>query len=149
MVLDLDNAVDRIRLACADFDDIPILPDNVYEYLLSKHSQNEAACIREAAMNILGVLSKNTRQRLDRLEVHGNESFEQYMKFINSVIRDPSGAFSGGAGIYAAGITKSDILANESNTSIIQRRIPVQNDVEIHSDEWNTGEYNTDIEDYF
>lgn len=124
MILDLTDPIARVRLAVADWQDIPILPDETYEYLLTKNSNNEPATIKEAAYIILGTLSFGTRQRLDRVEVYGNMSFDQYMKFIKEVIKNPSGNYTT-AGVYAAGVYVSDVLNNQADTEVIQKRIPV------------------------
>lgn len=122
--LDLTSAVDRVRLAVGDYQDLEIFPDNVYEYVLDKHEQNETASIKEMATLILGALSQSSsRSRLDRIEVYTG-TFEQYFKFLKEVIKNPNGAYSN-AGIYAAGIYVQDVLDNQADTEIVQRRLPI------------------------
>ncbi len=123
MALDLTEAKDRVRLAVADTQDIPIFPDDVYEYLLTKHDNNETAATKEAAYLILGQLSYNTHERLDRLEFFGNQSFEQYRLFIQDVIRNPSGALAL-AGIYVAGLDLAEAIANDEDTTIVHHFLP-------------------------
>lgn len=122
-VLDLTLATDRVRLAVADTTDLPVFPTNVYEYLLSKHSNNETAAIKEAAYLILGQLTSKTRERLDRMEFWGNQSFEQYLKFIGEVIKNPNG-YLNSAGVYAGGIDVADVEANQLDAAVVQRPIP-------------------------
>ena len=128
--LDLSDPISRCRLGVADFQDLQILPDGIYEYLLDKHANNETAVIREAAQIILGTLSHNTRERVDRLEVFGNQAFEQYLTFIKEVIKSPNGAYGTLGGIYAGGMDIADILANKADTTVVQRRLPVGEDGE-------------------
>ena len=125
--LDLTDPLSRCRLGTADFQDLQILPDNVYEYLLEKHSDNETAVIKEAAQIILGSLSYGTRERLDRIETFGNQAFEQYLKYLKEVIKSPTGNYAS-AGIYAGGIYVDDVLANQSDSNVIQRRLPIGGD---------------------
>jgi len=122
-VLDLTEPVDRVRLNVGDYLDIEIFPDSVYEYLLEKNTGNEIASSKEAAYLILGALSqKSGRQRLDRIEIH-NDSFDNYLKFLKEFIKNPSGGLSV-AGVYAGGISKSDMLANWADPDIVQHPIP-------------------------
>lgn len=139
-VIDLTKAEDRVRLACADTSDLPILTDAVYTYLLTKHSDNEVAATKEAAYLILGQLSTATRERLDRIEFYGNQKFEQYLVFIKEVIKNPNG-YLNSAGIYAAGISISDIEANEDDPDIVKREIP--------NYEYNAGIPVWDSDNYF
>lgn len=124
MVLDLTIATDRVRLAVADYSDVPLLPDSVYQYLLTKNSDNEAAATKEAAYLILGQLSQQTDERLDRLQFYGSQAFNQYLTFIQEVIRSPSSALNL-ATIYAAGVDREDVLNNKLDTTVIHHRLPI------------------------
>ena len=124
MILDLSDPVHRIRLAVADTADPLVFPqDEVYQGILDKNNGNESATIKEMAGYILGQLAYGTRQRLDRIETYGHQAFEQYLKFLNDVIRSQKSGMSL-AGIYAAGISIADIEANQSDPDIVQRRMP-------------------------
>ncbi len=123
MVIDMDIAADRVRLNVADTGDIPILPTSVYEYLLTKYSNNETAATKEAAYLILGQLSGSSRERLDRIEFYGHQKFEQYLKFIQEVIKNPNGIYNLG-GIYCGGIDVADVAANDADTTVVQKDIP-------------------------
>lgn len=122
--LDLTSAVDRVRLAVGDYQDLEIFPDSVYEYVLDKNADNEVASIKEMASLILGALSQSSsRCRLDRIEIYSG-TFEQYFKFLKEVIKNPTGAYSS-AGIYAAGIYIEDVLDNQADQDVVQRRLPI------------------------
>jgi hypothetical protein len=122
-VLDLSDPIDVIRLNVGDHLDLEILEDTVYEYLLAKHNNNTNAASKEAAYLILAVLSQtSSRQRLDRIEIH-NDSFENYLTFLKEYVKSASSTLNL-AGIYAAGISKTDVLANQSDPDIVQRRMP-------------------------
>lgn len=123
-VINYDSAIDRVRLAVADVQDIQMLPDTVYEKILEQNNNNEVTATRIIAGIILGLLSPGTRCRLDRIETYGNQYFENYLKFIEKVINNPTGIYSS-AGIYAAGIYVQDVLDNQADTEIVQRRLPI------------------------
>jgi hypothetical protein len=122
-VLDLTEAVDRVRLMVGDVTDLEIFPDNVYEYYLSKNNNNENIAAKEVAYAILAVLSQNTRSRLDRIEVFGNLVFEQYLTFLKEYIKNPNGPLSLG-GIYVAGNEVADVVNNMNDDTMVQKRMP-------------------------
>lgn len=127
MVIDMTSPIGRIRVKVGDTADVPILPDNVYEFYFKENKENEKATVREVAYVILGVLSQNTRQRLDRIETFGQQAFDQYLKFIQQVINNPttvlttSGGYFGG---YVGGISKSDFTKNLTNRDNIVTDMP-------------------------
>ena len=122
--LDLTTAVDRVRLAVGDYQDIEIFPDRVYQYVLTKNSNNETASIVEMASLILGALSQSSsRSRLDRLEVY-SDTFAQYLQFLKEVIKNPVGSYCS-PHVYAAGVYVQDVLDNQADTEIVQKRLPI------------------------
>lgn len=141
MVIDMTDPVHRVRLAIGDISDTPLLTNDVIQYYLDTNSQNEVVAIKQAASNILVLLSYGTRERLDRVEVYGNQAFEQYLKVLKEVINNPSSA-SNPAGIYGTGVFIDDIKANQADSSVIQNRIPI-NPIEITNQD---GQY-ADIQD--
>lgn len=128
MIIDMTSPIGRIRMKVGDTADVPILPDNVYEYYLEENKGNERATIREVAYVILGTLTQNTRKRMDRIETFGQQSFDQYLKFIQQVINNPlasltsSGEFCGG---YVGGVSKSDFTKNLDNFDNIPTDMPL------------------------
>ena len=119
--LDLSLAVDRVRLAIADWNDPEILDDDVIEYVLTKNSNNESASIRECAMYILGTLVYDTHQRVDRLEFFGGK-FDNYLTYLQKTINNP--AYYQIAGVYAGGVDVADVAANVADTTTIVKEIP-------------------------
>lgn len=124
MVLDLDNPVHRVRANIADWSDLPTLSDDVIEQVLTQQSNNEAAASRVCATYILGILSQQTHERLDRIELWGSEKFNNYLKYIKEFITSPMNGLFANAGIYAAGIDKAEVDANNSDPTIIPNKIP-------------------------
>lgn len=123
MALDLSNPIDRIRLLLGDWQDVQILPDEVYEYALSKYDNNEKSAAVEVAYNILAVLSQNTHSRIDRIELYGNQAFDQHLTLIKEFLRSPLSSFNV-AGVYAGGIDVADVAANVADTTTIVKEIP-------------------------
>ena len=120
-VLYLSQAVDRVRLAVADWNDPVILPDETIEYVLSKNNNNESAAIRECAMYILGTFVYDTRQRIDRIEFFGGK-FENYLTYLQKTINNP--AYFQIAGIYAGGVDVAEFNTNVADSTTVQKQIP-------------------------
>jgi hypothetical protein len=124
-VLDLTEAVDRVRLACADTVDVYILPDEVIQYSLDSNNGNENLATKQCAGWILGALSHKTQVALDRIVIHGQSQFDNYLRFLKEVIRNPNNTATGFGGIYVGGVSVSDALANNSDATLVQRRLPI------------------------
>lgn len=121
--IDITEAVDRVRLAIADYSDPEVLDDNTIQYYLDKNSGNEPASIRECAMLMLGALSRQGHVRVEKMEIWGSDNFNSYLKYLEKVILSPTGAYSVG-GIYAGGTSKSDMAANWTDPDVVQHPIP-------------------------
>lgn len=123
MTIDLTEATDRVRLNCGDTSDLPYLDTATYQYCLDSNDANENAATRMAAQLILAQLSYGSHQRLDKIEQWGSEAFENYLKYIKQVITNPM--YASIAGIYVAGMLKDDVAANNTDTTIVQHKLPV------------------------
>lgn len=111
----VSSATDRVRLIVGDtMVEIEYLSDEVYQFLLDKHQNNETSAALEAARYILGSLAKFSRQRTGDIEVYGAEMFKNYKDFLLELIRNPQMLLSR-AQVYAGGISKTDMIANDSN----------------------------------
>jgi hypothetical protein len=124
-VLDLSEAVSRVRLNVADYNDPVILSDDAIQHSLDSNNGNEGAATKQCAGWILGALSHNSRASLDRITVYSNEVFQQYLVFLKQVVNNPSNSVSGFGGIYVGGMEVSDVLANNSDATLVQRRLPL------------------------
>lgn len=124
--IDLSTAVGRIRAAIGDWVDPVILDDAAISQVYANSGSNENQAIRTCAFYILGTLSRNTRERVDRIEWYGSESFKNYLSYIEKVITNPSSGLPGMSigGIYAGGISKEDFTTNTADGDIIQKEIP-------------------------
>ena len=106
--------VDACRLEIGDIDpDFPILADSDYEYFLSKNSDSIRRASVDAAKTAMFALSRFTRERVDVLEIYGNQWVENYRAALKMYISDPNFSVATNFAMpFAGGITKSVITAN-------------------------------------
>lgn len=120
--IDLGTNTGKVRLNIGDTSDIPFLSDDEIDYSLSYNSDNVNAATKQCAGFILAKMAFQGHERLDKLEFWG-DSFERYMRFLKEIIN--SAVYSGTAGIYVAGMLKDDVAANNTDTTIVQHKLPV------------------------
>ena len=89
MVLDLTNPAHLVRLKVGDIGDLPLLPDDVYDYALTSNNSSLARAAQDCAGYILAILSQKTHKKLSQLEVWDNTQFDNYLRFIKEVIKNP------------------------------------------------------------
>ena len=107
MLLDLTNPAHLVRLKVGDISDLPLLPDSVYTHALGTNNNNLARAAQECASYILGLLAQKTHQKLAQIEVWDNVQFDNYLRFIKEIIRNPM--MNGIAPLpYVAGATKNN-----------------------------------------
>lgn len=127
MAIDTSTPEGRVRLNVGDITDVPVLEDDAYVFFVANNNGNENAATKQAAQTILAVLSQRTHERLDRLEWWGSEAFENYLKFVQDVIRNPNSSMNI-AGVYAAGIDVEDVAANKADPTVVQKPLPSYDD---------------------
>lgn len=107
-----NNPVDRIRLNVGDvWEDMEYLTDADYEYFLAAANGNERRATMDAVRAILFKLTRMTRERTGDIEVYGGDWFNNYMKALQLILKDPNISISL-AVPYAGGISRSDMQAN-------------------------------------
>lgn len=117
------NPIDRVRLNVGDiWPDIELLSDADYQYFLDKYDGNENRASIDAARAILFKLSRMSRERTGDIEVYGSDWARQYREALLMFINNPELTISL-AVPYAGGISKSDMLANDSNPDNVVREI--------------------------
>lgn len=116
MALDFTKAVDRVRLAVGDTNELPIFPDTLYQQVLDKNSGDEQKTSLEMAQYILGYISQNGfRERAASYEVYGREWLQSYRDFLKTFLLSAGNANVLGAKTYAGGISLSDMATNDAN----------------------------------
>ena len=90
MVIDPTTDLGKLRLRTGDTGDLPYLNDNIYLTTLSDSSGNLNQTARICSMYILAILSKDTRQRLQMVELYGNQAYDQYKSYLTMLYKDPT-----------------------------------------------------------
>jgi len=118
-----NSATDRLRLVTGDvWDDMEYLTDVDYQYYLDRNDSNERRAGLDAMRAILFKLSRGARERAGDIEVYGSEYFNNYLKALMLVLRNPDIALSL-AVPYAGGISKIDMAMNDANPDSVTRTI--------------------------
>lgn len=124
------SEITKIRLEIGDSDPVFfILSDEEIQYFLDKAGGSIRKASLDSAKSILFRLASYTYERVDILEVRGNDYFNQYKQALQMYIKNPEyGAVSQAMG-YAGGIYLSDIEQNisnfDNNTVKVEKSIPV------------------------
>lgn len=94
MIIDPTTNLGKLRLRVSDWQDIAILPDEIYLQTLMDTDNNLQASTKIIGSYILGIFSQGTHRKLGlQLEQWSGEKFSQYMKYLMMIVKDPS--FSG------------------------------------------------------
>jgi len=88
--IDPSTPIGKLRLRLADWRDIQILPDSVYQQTLTDCNNNMAKATATLAQYILAILSHGTRSKLAQIESYENQAFEQYRQFIIDTVSNPA-----------------------------------------------------------
>ena len=133
--IDITTSLGKLRLAIADYQDPVVFDDATLQAILDKNDGNEQAAIKEAASYMLGALSRQSRMRLDRIEIMGSEAFNNYLTYLKYTINNPAGSMFANGGIYVGGVDTTDFYDNRNDATVIQKRIPSYNDCPTDLDE--------------
>lgn len=109
--------IQEVRIAVGDIDPtMPILDDLTYEYFLTKNTGSVRRASMDAARSILLQLSMRGDETVDIFTIKGGKAAEQYRMSLQMFLRDPNmNPVLTSAGIYAGGISKSDMQSNVDN----------------------------------
>lgn len=124
--------VQQVRIEVGDLDPaLPILSDDEYEYFLTKNNSSVRRASLDAAKTILFKLSMRTRERVDIFDIYGHQAAQNYIEALKLFLRNPDlNAVLQNVSLYAGGISKSDMIANNENPdnnlpgSSVEVRIP-------------------------
>lgn len=90
MPIDITTNTGKLRLKVGDYQDLPILPDAVYEQTLLDNDNNINRSAQTIAGYIAAILSQRTHEKMSFLEVWGAEAYNNYMDFIKKVLQNPA-----------------------------------------------------------
>jgi hypothetical protein len=94
-----------------------ILSDDEIEYFITKNNSNITRASISAANAILMNLSMRGDETVDIFSIRGSKAAEQYRLSLQMFLRDPStNPYIQNIGAYVGGISKADMLLNDSNT---------------------------------
>lgn len=116
--------IDRVRLSVGDTDvDNEYISDTWYQYFLDNNSANEKLAAIDAAKAILAKFTANTREKVDQVEIYGNQQFDNYLQWLKDFIENPSLSGILSPVPYLGGLSKQDMRDN--NTTIDNNRNPL------------------------
>ena len=110
------NQILQLRYELADTEvAFPLMSDSEYSYYIDKHNGVIRKATLDAAKAILFKLSMRPDESVDIFSIRGSKAAEQYRLALQMYIKDPSlNPALTLANIYAGGISKSDMLSNDS-----------------------------------
>ena len=117
-----------VRYELADLElSLPILSDPEYEYFLNKHGENIRRASLDAAKTILFKLSMSSgRKTIDILSIDNSRTANAYRDALLTYIKyDALNGSLGNLLPYAGGISKSDMLLNDSTPDNNYVKTPV------------------------
>lgn len=118
----------QVRYELADTElSLPILSDSEYEYFLNKNQESIRRTCLDCAKTILFKLSmSSSRKTIDILSIDNSKTALNYKDALLAYLKNPdlNGLLSG-VNPYAGGISKSDILENESNSDNLYVKPPL------------------------
>lgn len=96
--------------------EFPIMSDDEYNYFLSKHDWSIRRASMDAAKSIMLKLSMRTDETVDIFSIKGSSAAKNYMQALQMFIKNPDlNTLYDKVQGYAGGISKADMLANNSN----------------------------------
>lgn len=105
------SEIEQVRLNTGQDDDFNFLSDAEIQHLLDTYGSVRVATL-QAARIILFKLSRQTHEKVELLEIWGNQAFDNYLRSLKMLLNDSQFSDSSTATPYAGGISKSDIAAN-------------------------------------
>lgn len=109
--------IQQVRWEVADSDPaLPILADDVYTYYLTKNNESVRRASMDAARAILFRLAMSSSEdTVDIFTIKGRHAAEQYRLALELFLKSPDlNPVLQNTQVYAGGISKSDMLANET-----------------------------------
>lgn len=108
--------IQTVRIELGDTSELPVMSDEEITYFLAKNNWNIQRSCLDVAKTMLLKLSMISDQSVDIFSIRGSAAAKQYMQALKMYISDPNlnQALQNVQG-YAGGISKADMLANDSN----------------------------------
>lgn len=123
--------ISQVRYELADTDTaFPILSDAEYSYFIDKNFGNVRRSMLDCAKTIMFKLSMRGDETVDIFSIKGSKAAESYRQALLTFIKNPD--FNPAltlATAFAGGISKSDMLANNSDLDNNFVQNPIDKDV--------------------
>ena len=118
------NAIDRVRLLVGDvFSDFEILDDNTYQYFIDKYDGDEMLAAIAAAKVIKFQIAKTpTREKAGHYEVWSDFATLYAAALDDLIDKGETSLYVGMP--YAGGISRRDMLVNNSNPDVVRLCLP-------------------------
>lgn len=106
----------KVRYELGDTSELPVMSDSEISYYLDKHSSSVRRAALDTARAALFKMSMQGDSSVDIFSIRSSASAKAYMEALKLYIQNPDlNAMYSQLGIYAGGISKSDMLANDSD----------------------------------
>jgi len=131
---------DRVRMKIGDIDQTnEYLSDQWYDYFIQQNSKNETLAALDAAKAILSYFTKNSREKVDQVEVWGNDQFDNYLKWLKEFTENPSISGLKSAIPFGGGTSKSDMNERKSDSDNNLSPLSVGDNSSVNSDKYISG----------
>lgn len=114
----------RLEVGC----DISLMSDSEITYFLDKNQNSIRRSAQDVARALLFQLAQLTRFKAAELEDYQSDYFKNYMAALKLYLSDANYSVINNAGVYAGGISRSDIQANldtiDNNPVAVEKGIP-------------------------
>lgn len=125
--IDLSTDIGKVRMAIADVIDPVVFSDAVIQQGLTNNNNDVNLTIKQFASYMLGQLSLNTDERLDKLQFYGSQKFAQYLKYLTTVVNSTNSALNTTvAQPYFSGVDKEDVVANKCDPTVVHIPEPLK-----------------------
>lgn len=109
--------IQSVRYELADTDPgFPLMSDAEITYFIEKHTNSIRRASLDCARAALFKLSMRSDETVDIFSLRGTAAAKNYMQALTMYLKDPNlNPVYNNLGIYAGGVSKSDMLANDSD----------------------------------
>lgn len=108
---------DRVRMSVGDVDPLnEYLTDSWYDYYLTENDGNETLAAIDAAKSILVRFTNNTREKVDQVEIWGNDQFDNYLAWLKNFIENPALSGLSSPVPFGGGTSKKDIAERRADS---------------------------------
>ena len=116
---DPNNPIDRVRIRVGDTDPLnEYVTDTWYSYYLTENNNNETLTAIDIAKLIIVQFTGSTREKVDQVEIWGNDKFDNYLEWLKDFIENPSLSGLGSPSPYASGISISDMDSYKEDSDV-------------------------------